>query len=158
MAFPLQDIFTPTSIGRIDHFLDDIDGTNPNRSLVFHLEVNNQFGDVMKVLSGDEVPHLTGTQITQLQSFMAARRANLPADLEFSTGNIVGRCTWRFRDLDGTGPGRSLHARVIELDSGGQFVAVHQFNDQPNLSAAQINAAIAFLNAQRAKAVLEILG
>lgn len=158
MAFPLQDIFTPSAIGRIDHFLDDIDGTNPNRSLKFHLEVFNQFGDVMKVLQGDEVPHLTQTQINNLIAFMANRRTNLPANLGFGAGNVCGRCTWRFRDLDGTAGGRSLHARVVELTSGGGFVQVHQFNDQPNLSQAQVNAAIALLDTQRAKAVTEILG
>ena len=52
---------------------------------------------------------------------------------------------------------RSLYARVIELDAGGQFVTAHQFNDQPNLSGAMITGALAFLDAQRTKAVAEIL-
>ncbi|HUX75397.1 MAG TPA: hypothetical protein VMY40_02005 [Anaerolineae bacterium] len=157
MAFDLQSILTPTDIGRIDHFLDDLDGTAGNRALQYNLEVMDQFGDVMKMRSGDEVPHLTAQQITQLQTFMASRRAALPADLGFPTGHQVGRATWRFRDGDGTNPSRSLHARVIELDSGGQFVQRHQFNDQPHLSQPQIAAALALLDAQRAKAVAEIL-
>jgi len=33
----------------------------------------------------------------------------------------------------------------------------HQFDDQPNLSPAQIAATLAFLDVQRAKAVAEIL-
>lgn len=93
MTFPLQDIFTPISIGRIDHFLDDIDGTNPNRSLKFHLEVLNQFGDAMRVMQGDEVPHLTQTQINNLIAFMGARRTALPTNLGFAAGNVCGRCT-----------------------------------------------------------------
>jgi len=154
MAFELQSILTPTSIGRIDHFLDDLDG---NRALQYNLEVLDQFGDVMKMRSGDEVPHLTAQQIGGLRAFMDSRRTALPADLGFPTGHQVGRCTWRFRDGDGTGAGRSLHARAIELDAGGQFVQRHQFNDAPNLSQAQIQAALAFLDDQRAKAIAEIL-
>lgn len=158
MAFPLQEIFTPTSIGRIDHFLDDIDGTNPNRSMKFHLEVLNQFGDAMKILQGDETPHLTQTQINNLIAFMTNRRTNLPANLGFAAGNVCGRITWRFRDLNGTIPGKSLHARVVEQTAGGQFVKVYQINDQTNLTQTQINSAIAFLDTQRTKAVNEILG
>jgi len=157
MAFELQDVLTPTAIGRIDHFLDDLDGTTAHRALQYNLEVLDQFGDVMKMRSGDEVPHLTAQQIAQLQTFMDSRRTALPADLGFPAGHQVGRATWRFRDSNGTTPSRSLHARVIELDAGGQFVQRHQFNDQPNLSQAQIQVALAFLDAQRAKAVAEIL-
>jgi len=154
MAFELQSILTPTSIGRIDHFLDDLEGS---RALQYNLEVLDQFGDVMKMRSGDEVPHLTAQQITQLQTFMTSRRTALPADLGFPTGHQVGRATWRFRDGDGTGANRSLHARVIELDAGGQFVRRHQFNDQPHLTPTQITTALALLDAQRAKAIAEIL-
>ena len=158
MAFELQAILTPTGIGRIDHFLDDLDGTAGKRALQYNLELLDQFGDVMKMRSGDEVPHLTAQQITQLQTFMTSRRTALPADLGFPAGHRVGRATWRFRDGDGTGASRSLHARVIELDSGGQFVRRHQFDDQPNVNPAQITVALAFLDAQRAKAIAEILG
>jgi len=158
MAFELQDILTPTAIGRIDHFLDDLDGTAGKRALQYNLEIVDQFGDVMRVRSGDEVPHLAAQQITQLQAFMSARRTALPIDLGFPTGHRVGRATWRFRDGDGTGASRSLHARVIELDAGGQFVRRHQFDDQPNVNPAQITVALAFLDAQRAKAIAEILG
>jgi len=154
MAFEIQDVLTPTAIGRIDHFLDDLEGS---RALQFNLEVLDQFGDVMKMRSGDEVPHLTAQQITQLQMFMTSRRTALPADLGFLTGHQVGRCTWRFRDGDGMTPSRSLYARVIELDAASQFVQRHQFNDRPNLSQAQIAAALAFLDDQRAKAIAEIL-
>ena len=154
MTFEIQDVLTPTSIGRIDHFLDDLTGS---RALQYNLEVLDQFGDVMKMRSGDEVPHLTAQQIGGLQAFMDSRRAALPADLGFPAGYQVGRATWRFRDGNGTGASRSLHARVIELDAGGQFVQRHQFNDQPNLSQAQIQVALAFLDVQRAKAVAEIL-
>ena len=154
MAFQLQDVLTPTAIGRIDHFLDDLDGT---RALQYNLEVLDQFGDVMKMRSGDEVPHLAAQQIAQLQAFMDSRRAALPADLGFSAGHRVGRATWRFRDANGTSASRSLHARVIELDAGGQFVRRHQFNDQLHLTPAQITIALALLDAQRAKARAEIL-
>ena len=154
MAFEIQDVLTPTAIGRIDHFLDDLDGS---RALQYNLEVLDQFGDVMKMRSGDEVPHLTAQQIGGLRAFMDSRRTALPADLGFPVGHRVGRATWRFRDGDGTVSSRSLHARVIELDAGGQFVQRHQFNDQPNLSQAQIQAALMFLDDQRAKAITEIL-
>lgn len=157
MAWTPEPNKTPTSVGRIDHFLDDPDGTNPNRSLRYHLGVLDQNGEQMKVLSGDEVPHLTQTQINNFLAFMANRRTNLPANLSFPAGHLVGRCTWRFRDVDGTSPSRSLHARVVQLDAGGQFVQVHQFNDQPFLTGQQVTLAIAFLDAQRAKAVAEIL-
>jgi hypothetical protein len=157
MAFEVQNILTPTSIGRIDHFLDDLDGTNPNRVLQYNLEILDQFGDVLKMRSGNEVPHLTQPQINQLVNFMQSRRSALPSNLSFPVGHQVGRCTWRFRDGDGTNPSRSLHVRVIELDAGGQFVQRHQFNDQLNLSAAQITAALTFLDEQRAKAVSQIL-
>ena len=151
MAFELQAILTPTSIGRIDHFLDDLNG---NQALQYNLEILDQFGDVMAMRFGDEVPYLTAQQITQLKAFMGARKSALPTDLSFAAGHTVGRCTWRFRDVTGA---RSLYARVIELDAGGQLVTVHQFNDQPNLSGAQITAALAFLDDQRTKAVAEIL-
>jgi len=154
MAFDLQDVLTPTAIGRIDHFLDDLGG---NQSLQYNLEILDQFGDVMKVRSGDEVPYVAAGQISSLQGFMDSRRAALPADLGLPAGHQVGRATWRFRDGDGTGANRSLHARVIEMDAGGQFVQRHQFNDAPNLNQAQIDAALAFLDTQRAKAMAEIL-
>ena len=157
MAFDLQAILTPTAIGRIDHFLDDLDGTTAHRALQYNLEVLDQFGDVMRVRSGDEVPHLAAQQIAQLQAFMSARRTALPGDLGFPTEHRLGRCTWRFRDGDGTGASRSLHARVIELDAAGQFVRRHQFDDQPNLSQPQIQVALVFLDDQRAKAVVQIL-
>ena len=154
MAFEIQDVLTPTSIGRADHFLDDLDGS---RALQYNLEVLDQFGDVMKMRSGDEVPHLTAQQISGLQAFMTSRRTALPTDLGFPAGHQVGRATWRFRDGDSTVGSRSLHVRVIELDATGQFVQRHQFNDQPHLSQAQIQAALAFLDVQRDKAVAEIL-
>jgi len=157
MTFDVQDILTPTTIGRIDHFLDDLDGTAGNRALQFNLEVLDQFGDVMKMRFGDEVPHLTSQQINQLQSFMESRRISLPDDLEWAEGHQCGRCTWRLRDGDGTAGSRSLYARVIELDEAGQFAARHQFNDQPHLSQAQIDAVLAFLDAQRDKAINQIL-
>jgi hypothetical protein len=131
--------------------------------LRFFLQILDQNGEIMRVLpdgqrpQNDEVPHLTQTQINQLLAFMAARRTALPVDLEFETGNVVGRCTWRFRDGDGTAGSRSLHARVIELDAQGGFVGRHQINDQPNLTAQQVTAALAFLDVQRAKAEAEIL-
>jgi hypothetical protein len=152
-----------TAIGRIDHFLDDLDGTNPNRSLRFFLQILDQNGEIMRVLpdserpANDEVPHLTQTQISQLLSFMQSRRTALPVDLSFEAGNVVGRVTWRFRDGDGTVGSRSLHARVVELDAQGGFVARHQINDQPNLTPTQVTAALAFLDVQRAKAEAEIL-
>ena len=154
MAFDIQNVLTPTSMGRIDHFLDDLDGV---QSLQFNLEIMDQFGDVMKVHSGNEVPHLTAQQITQLKAFMTARRADLPADLGFTQGHQAGRCTWRFRDGNGTNPSRSLHARVIEYDAQGKFVQRHQVNEQPNLTPQMISGALAFLDAQRTKAVAEIL-
>jgi len=150
----IGDVLTPTDIGRIDHFLDDLDG---DQSLQYNLEVLDQFGEAMDVRSGNEVPYLTAQQISQLQAFMSSRKTDLPDDLSFAQGNQLGRCTWRFRDLDGTTPNRSLHVRVVELDAQGQFVQTHQFNDQPNLTQQQISAALAFLDAQRAKAVAEII-
>jgi len=158
MAFELQSVLTPTSIGRIDHFLDDLNGADQNRALQYNLEILDQFGDVMKMQAGNEVPHLTDQQINQLKAFMQARRVALPDDLGFATGHQVGRCTWRFRDGDGSGASRSLHARVIELDAQGQFVQRRQFNDHPNLTSQMISAALAFMDAQRVKAIAEILG
>jgi hypothetical protein len=157
MAWTQEQPRTPTTIGKIDHFLDDLDGTNPNRSLRFFLQVLDQNGAIMRTLSGDEVPHLTQTQINQLLSFMATRRTALPVDLSFEAGNVVGRVTWRFRDGDGTVGSRSLHARVIELDAQGGFVTRHQINDQGNLTPTQVTAALTFLDTQRAKAEVEIL-
>jgi len=158
MAFELQSVLTPTSIGRIDHFLDDLNGADQNRALQYNLEILDQFGDVMKVRSGNEVPYLTAAQITQLKAFMTARRAVLPNDLGFAAGHQVGRCTWRFRDGDVSGASRSLHARVIELDAQGHFIQRHQFNDHPNLTSQMISGALAFMDAQRVKAIAEILG
>lgn len=158
MAFTLQEILSPTSIGRIDHFLDDLDGTNPNRSLLYNLEILDQLGDVLKTRNGNEQPHLTASQITQMLNFMATRRAAMPANLSFPTGHKIGRVLWRFRDLDGTPGGRSLHARAIELDAASQFVRVHQLNEQPFLSGAQITAISTFMTTQRQKAITEIIG
>lgn len=158
MAFEIQDALIPTSIGRIDHFLDDLDGHADNMSLQYNLEILDQFGDVMKMRSGSEVPFLTAQQIAQLRLFMANRRFALPLHLDFAPDSIVGRCTWRFRDGDGTAGSRSLHAQVIELDPQGQFVKRYRFDDQPNLTGAQIAGAMVFLNEQRIKAVAKILG
>ena len=157
MAFEIQDALIPTSIGRIDHFLDDLDGQTDNMSLQYNLEILDQFGDVMKMRSGDEAPFLTEQQIAQLKLFMANRRYALPLNLDFDPLTIVGRCTWRFRDGDGTAGSRSLHAQVLELDGQGQLVKRYRFNDQPNLTSEQIEGALAFLDAQRTKAVAEIL-
>ena len=153
-AWGIQDILRPTTIGRIDHFLDDLDG---DQSLQYNLEVRDQFGDVMAVRSGNEAPYLTSQQIAQLRAFMTARRANLPDDLTFTQGHQLGRCTWRFRDLDGSTGGRALHVRAVELDGQGQFVRVHQADDAPNLTQPMIDAALAFLDAQRSKAESEII-
>lgn len=156
-AFNLADIFTPTSIGRLDHFLDDLDGTDPNRALQYNLEVLNQFGDVMDVRSGDEKPFLTAPQIAALINFTTVRRAALPDDLSLPAGHTLGRCTWRMRDGDGTNPSRSMYCRAVELDDAGQFVRVRVFDDQPNLNGAQVTATVNFLDAQRVKAETEIL-
>lgn len=157
MAFTIGNILTPASIGRIDHFLDDLDGTNPNRSIQFNLEVLDQFGDVMNVRSGDEQPHLTAGQITNLLTFMAARRSNIASDLGWDAGHTPGRMTWRFRDLDGTNPNRSLHLRVAEYDDLAQFIQNHIVDDQTNMSGAQVTAAIQLLDDQRALAMAEII-
>jgi hypothetical protein len=157
MAFSVGDILTPTSIGRIDHFLDDLDGGMPGKSLQFNLEVLDQFGDVMDVRSGDEQPHLTGGQISDFLAFMTNRRANIASDLGWDVGHTPGRMTWRFRDLDGTNPNRSLFLRVAEYDELAQFVQNHVIDDQPNLSGAQVTAAIALLDDQRVKAIAEII-
>ena len=157
MDFPAEPVRTATSIGRIDHFLDDLDGTNPGKSLQYNLSVEDQFGVTMPVRSGDEQPFLTAQQISDLLAFMNSRRANIATDLGWDPGHTPGRITWRFRDLDGTTPGKSLHARVIELNGSSQFVQVHVIDDQPNLNGAQIAAAIAFLDDQRAKAVAQII-
>lgn len=152
--FDPQDIFTPTAIGRIDHFLDEI---NTVKSLHYNLEILNQFGDVMKISSGNEAPHLTATQITQLQTFVNNRRSTLPTTLNFEVGSTLGRTTWQVRDGDGSVGSRSIHVRAIEQTTLGVLVKVHQVNDQPNLSPAQLTAITTFLDTQRTKAVTEIL-
>lgn len=103
-------------------------------------------------------PHLTATQITQLQTFVNNRRPNLPTTLNFGVGNVLGRTTWRVRDGDGSVGSRSIHVRAIEETALGVLVKVHQVNDQPNLSPTQLTAITTFLDTQRTKAVAEILG
>jgi hypothetical protein len=152
--FDPQDIFTPTAIGRIDHFLDEL---NTVKSLNYNLEILDQFGDVMKVSTGNEAPHLTATQITQLQTFVNSRRLALPTTLNFGIGNILGRTTWRVRDGDGSVGSRSIYVRAIEQTALDQLVQVHQINDQSNLSQAQLTAITTFLDTQRTKATNEIL-
>ena len=157
MAFNAAVNRVPTSIGAIYRVLDDKDGTNPNRSIDYFLEVLDQLDIPMDLRSGDEQPHLTAQQITGFLSFMATRQLALPTDLGFSVGNVCGRIVWRFADLDGTSGGRSLRARVTEQTALGAFVQNHTIDEQPNLSAGQVTAIVTFLDTQRALAESEIL-
>ncbi len=154
MAFSEQATLVPTSIGVVRHFLDDKDGTTPNRSMKFKLQVLDQDSDIMNRRFGNEQPHLDGTQITQLLNFLTARRTAFPSDLSIS---FVGRIIHFMTDLDGTNPGKSMAYRVQEVSGIGAHIAWHRGDEQPFLTAGQLTTAIDFLDTQRGKAETQIL-
>ena len=79
MAFPPQEIRTPTSIGKVWHILlDDPGGPNTVR---YVFEVLDQNGDLMRTMSGDEIPHIDAGDVTNLQAFVAVQRAKAEATL-----------------------------------------------------------------------------
>lgn len=79
MAFSEEPVRTPTSIGNMYITLTDLAvGTDTIRGVV---EVRDQNDEVMRVWSGDLVPHLTAQQITQIQTFVASLRAQAADEL-----------------------------------------------------------------------------
>ena len=72
MAFPVEPTRTPTSIGNFYVTLADYaDTTDTVRGII---EVRDQNGDVMRVWTGNLVPHLTSGEINALINFMATLR------------------------------------------------------------------------------------
>ena len=122
MAWTPEDPRVATSIGRIDHFFDDLDGTIPGRSLKYKLEILDQNSEVMRRRSGVETPNLTSAQISGILDFLDNRRVQFPDDLGISLPNTVGRIVHWVVDLDGTVSGKQILYRVQEIDSIGQHV------------------------------------
>lgn len=153
MAWSKQDNLIPTTIGTIQHFLDDKDGTVPNMSMKFRLDIIDQQGDVITprvAWSGSEIPHLTATQQTQIISFLNARRATFPTDLGVAG---VQRIVHFLTDLDGTPGNQSIQYRVI--DNLGN---VHTGDESAFLTGPQQVQISQFLNDQRTKAEVIITG
>jgi hypothetical protein len=73
MAFELQSVRTPTSIGTLQVVLVD-DGTPMGKRAEFQFDVLDQNGAVIRRLNGDLVPHITQGQIDALLAFMAGLR------------------------------------------------------------------------------------
>lgn len=81
MAFEEQSSRVPTSIGPMKIKLFDLNGQPAGMSAAYTLEVLDQNGRELKVLSGDLVPHLTPAQINGLLQFMADLRAQAIAQV-----------------------------------------------------------------------------
>ena len=133
----------PTSIGQMIHMIRDIPG---DQSIDYFLVVHDAEGLPMRVLSGNEVPHLTAGQINDLQIFLADQR-------------VVASTAWpdveeihhRIIDQDGTTGGRSIRFTVVRTSG------TTEGNEVPYLTEGQITALHAICDTQRAKAVAEIL-
>lgn len=79
MAFPNQLARTPTSIGKKwSILLDDPDGPSTVRYI---FQVLDQFGIIMDVKVGDELPHIDAPHTANLVAFAAAQRAKAEATL-----------------------------------------------------------------------------
>lgn len=161
MAWPKQSNLVPTLIGKIEHFLDDKDGTLPNQSIKFRLQVIDQEGEEITwrpVWSGNEVPYLTQAQIDGLIALASERRAEFPSDLGIQ---YVGRIIHFLIDEDGTQQGKSIRYRVEEVDNQGthiQWLPNSGLGDEsPFFTSQQLVAINNFLDIQRAKAENEIL-
>lgn len=80
MTFPTADQPIPTAIGDISIQLSDfIAGTNPEEEPAhqegeFSVQVLDQNGDVIRVMMGDLVPHLTAARRTALWKFLQELR------------------------------------------------------------------------------------
>lgn len=79
MAFPNQEVRTPTSIGTIWHILKDTVGGPDTVRYVF--QVLDQNGVVMRTECGDELPHIGAPHGSNLVSFVAAQRAKADGTL-----------------------------------------------------------------------------
>ena len=79
MAFPVEPIRTPTSIG--DFFVTLADRADTPDTVRGIIEVRDQNGDVMRVWTGDLVPHLTSQEINSLINFMATLRTRAGTQL-----------------------------------------------------------------------------
>ena len=72
MAFEPVQTQIPTSLGDIEHIITDYVDDVP--TMTYSIQVLDQDGFVMRVLTGDEVPHLTQAQIDGLLAFAAVQR------------------------------------------------------------------------------------
>lgn len=80
MAFTPEGNRVPTSIGDIVIVLRDT--VNPSAQTAnYQVRVLDANGRELSGQSGDLVPHLTQTQINQLQSFMTAMRTKAVAEI-----------------------------------------------------------------------------
>jgi hypothetical protein len=81
MAFSTEPNRTPTSIGAIRIVLDDLNGTNPGKTVTFSVEVLDASGATMAVKSGNLQPHLTAQQLSTLSEFLDDMRAKAAAEI-----------------------------------------------------------------------------
>ena len=70
-----------TSIGVISIDLYDGDGTNPNRSVRYDVEVVDQDGETMQGKLGDLVPHISPEDRAWLIDFQNRMRAKANAEI-----------------------------------------------------------------------------
>ena len=76
----------PAAIGDMEHVITEYVGLddegNPRvPTITYSVQVLDQSGNVMQVLTGDEQPHLTQAQIDGLLAFIAAQRAKAVAEI-----------------------------------------------------------------------------
>jgi len=79
MSFEPAQSEIPTAIGCIEHRITDYEGKTP--TVHFSIQVLDQNGNVMRVLTGDEVPHMSQAQIDGQLAFVAAQRAKAVAEI-----------------------------------------------------------------------------
>ena len=79
MAFEPAQPEIPIAIGDISHVITDyVDGAP---TVHFSIQVLDQNGNVMRVLTGDEVPHMSQAQIDGQFAFITTQRAKAVAEI-----------------------------------------------------------------------------
>ncbi len=81
MAFTKESSIVPTSIGDISFTVTDYEDIALTDAASYSVQIKDASGNIMSVKGGDLVPHLSATEISQLQSIAASVRTKAQAFL-----------------------------------------------------------------------------
>lgn len=79
MAFEVAQERTPTALGTLRVVI--IDRPDSGVRIMFEIEILDQNGEYLYSKQGDLEPHLTATQITQLQTFIGGMRTKATSEV-----------------------------------------------------------------------------